>query len=592
MLLSSFFKYSLSGSSLMKRFHSWDIVGIDVCKAVRDFFANGRILQEINHTILALLPKVPTPTRINDYRPISCCNVIYKVISKLITNRIKEGLQDIVSDNQSAFVPGRSISDNILITQELMHNYHLNKGPHRCAFKIDIQKAYDTVDWKFLRDILGGFGFHPTMVGWIMTCVTSTSFSLCVNGDLHGYFKGRRGLRQGDPMSPYLFTLVMEILTLMLKRSVRKTSVKVIMEALEEFKGVSGLVPSTLPIKYLGVPLISSRLRYRDCKVLVERVQNRINDWKNKYLSFAGRLQLVMSVLSSMHGYWASVFILPAAIIHEIEQLMCGFLWCQGEMKRGKAKVSWESVCLPKQEGGLGIRRLESFNIALMASHIWNIITCKESMWDKVCWRTEDGNLKSFSVGLAWESIRARRDNVPWFHVVWFSACIPRHAFHLWLAMGRKLKTQDKLKQWDVDTSVDLNLLRCPLCKSQPDSHDHLFFSCPYSSQVWLRITNLADMPSTLPMWDDIVDWLLPISKGNSVNSIVGRLILAASTYFVWQERNNRLFAKGERRVNELCEVIAGVVRLKLTTLHFKANARVDKMMAVWKIANTCTNGG
>ncbi|GKE62070.1 reverse transcriptase domain, reverse transcriptase zinc-binding domain protein, partial [Tanacetum coccineum] len=211
---------------------------------------------------------------------------------------------------------------------------------------------------------------------------------------------------------------------------------------------------------------------------------------------------------------------------------------------------------------------------------------------DKVCWRTLDGNLKSFSFGLAWESIRAQRDNVPWFHVVWFSACIPRHAFHLWLAMGRKLKTQDKLKQWDVGTSVDLNLLRCPLCKSQPDSHDHLFFSCPYSSQVWLRITNLADMPSTLPMWDDIVDWLLPISKGNSVNSIVGRLILAASTYFVWQERNNRLFAKGERRVNELCEVIAGVVRLKLTTLHFKANARVDKMMAVWKIANTCTNGG
>ncbi|GKC60581.1 protein LAZ1 [Tanacetum coccineum] len=203
--------------------HSWDTVGIDVCKAVRDFFANGRILQEINHAILALLPKVPTPTRINDYRPISCCNVIYKVISKLITNRIKEGLQDIVSDNQSAFVPGHSISDNILITQELMHNYHLNKGPPRCAFKMDIQKAYDTVDCKFLRDILGGFGFHLTMVGWIMTCVTSTSFSLCVNGDLHGYFKGRRGLRQGDPMSPYLFTLVMEILTLMLKRSVRKS---------------------------------------------------------------------------------------------------------------------------------------------------------------------------------------------------------------------------------------------------------------------------------------------------------------------------------------------------------------------------------
>lgn len=102
-------------------------------------------------------------------------------------------MDDVVSDSQSAFVPGGSISDNILITLELMHNYHLNKGPPRCAFKIDIQKAYDMVNWNFLRDILGCFGFHSIMVGWIMACVTSTSFSLCVNGELHGNFKGRRG---------------------------------------------------------------------------------------------------------------------------------------------------------------------------------------------------------------------------------------------------------------------------------------------------------------------------------------------------------------------------------------------------------------
>ena len=81
-----------------------------------------------------------------------------------------------------------------------------------------------------------------------------------------------------------------------------------------------------------------------------------------------------------MHLYWASVFILPAGIIHEIEQLMCGFLWCQGDMKRGKAKVSWEDVCLPKYEGGLGVRKLETVNIALMTSHIWKLITHKESM--------------------------------------------------------------------------------------------------------------------------------------------------------------------------------------------------------------------
>ncbi|GKC02621.1 hypothetical protein Tco_0994231 [Tanacetum coccineum] len=171
-------------------------------------------------------------------------------------------------------------------------------------------------------------------------------------------------------------------------------SVRVLIDALEEFKNVSGLVPSipkstaffcnvpnALKASILSVPLISSRLLYRDCKVLVEKLKSRVNDWRNKFLSLAGRLQLVRSILSSMHIYWASVFIFPVRIIHELEQLMRGFLWCQGEMKKGKAKVAWEAVYLPHREGGLGIRRLDDFNVALMTTHVWCILINKESLW-------------------------------------------------------------------------------------------------------------------------------------------------------------------------------------------------------------------
>ncbi|GJT28157.1 putative RNA-directed DNA polymerase, eukaryota, reverse transcriptase zinc-binding domain protein [Tanacetum coccineum] len=289
---------------------AWEIVGHDVINAVKEFFTNGKLLKELNHTYIALIPKVQIPMKVTDYRPISCCNVIFKCISKIIANRIKNSLKVIISPNQSAFVPDRSITDNILLTHELMHNYHLDRGDPRCAFKVDIQKAYDTVDWNFLKAALTGFGFHEKMILWIMECVTTTSFSISLNGSFHGHFKGRRGLRQGDPLSPYLFTIVMEVLTLMLRRRVRDNenftyhrfcsemelinlcfaddlflfshgdvlSAQCIMDALDEFKEVIPFEEGRLPVKYLGVPLVPSRRIYRDCKELIDKVRSRTHD--------------------------------------------------------------------------------------------------------------------------------------------------------------------------------------------------------------------------------------------------------------------------------------------------------------------------
>ncbi|GKA92770.1 hypothetical protein Tco_0814695 [Tanacetum coccineum] len=113
----------------------------------------------------------------------------------------------------------------------------------------------------------------------------------------------------------------------------------------------------------------------------MEKVKGRIKDWKNKALSLTGRAQLIRSVIGSMHLFWASVFIIPSRFLLELEQVMRGFLWCQGELRKGKAKVAWEAVCLPKVKGGLGIRRLEDFNKALISSHIWHPLMRKETLW-------------------------------------------------------------------------------------------------------------------------------------------------------------------------------------------------------------------
>nr|GEY09756.1 RNA-directed DNA polymerase, eukaryota, reverse transcriptase zinc-binding domain protein [Tanacetum cinerariifolium] len=135
---------------------------------------------------------------------------------------MKGSLGKLVDQNQSAFVPNRHIQDNILLSQELLKGYERMDGPNRVAMKINIQKAYDTDNWQFLESNLREFGFHEKMVGWIVKCVTTASFSICVNGERFGYFKGGRGLRQDDPMSPYLFTLMIEVLTLIVKDKVEK----------------------------------------------------------------------------------------------------------------------------------------------------------------------------------------------------------------------------------------------------------------------------------------------------------------------------------------------------------------------------------
>ena len=192
---------------------AWDVVGQEVVAAIKSFFSSGELLKEINSTTIALVPKIPNPERVGDYRPISCCNAIYKCISKILANRIKKVLPDLIDPVQSAFVPGRRISDNIFLSQELLRGYHRDSKDPRCAMKIDIMKAYDNVRWDFLFDTLEAMGFPEKFINWVKACVTSPSYSICINGNLNGYFMGRKGLRQGDPLSPYLFVIVMEMLT-------------------------------------------------------------------------------------------------------------------------------------------------------------------------------------------------------------------------------------------------------------------------------------------------------------------------------------------------------------------------------------------
>jgi hypothetical protein len=198
---------------------AWSIVGNDVIDAVLEFFLSGRLLRKTNATILTLVPKKKNPITMGDYRPISCCNLIYKCITQILANRLLPGLDDIISPNQGAFIPNKSISENILLAQELVCDYHKKKGRPRSTLKVDLMKAYDSISWDFILHCLSCFGAPFQYVNWIRECISSPSYSIFLNGSLVGYFHGRKGLRQGDPISPYLFVLAMEILSLLLEEN-------------------------------------------------------------------------------------------------------------------------------------------------------------------------------------------------------------------------------------------------------------------------------------------------------------------------------------------------------------------------------------
>ncbi|KAJ9536741.1 hypothetical protein OSB04_un000126 [Centaurea solstitialis] len=414
---------------------AWDIVCSDVLLAIHNFFYRGHLPKELNHTLLCLLPKTPNASSVSEFRPIACCSVLYKCISKVIVYRMKPYLDGIISRSQSAFIPGRKIVDNILMAHELVAGYHLGRGPPRCAFKIDLRKAYDMVSWDFLVGMLEGFGFHMVLVKWIKELVSTPSFSVVINGESRGHFLGRRGIRQGDPLSPYLFTVVMEGFSMILKQCIIEAadfgyhhaceefgithlcfaddlfvftrgdvaSVEVLKKALSIFAHRSGLSPNlqksdiffgnvppsekdaiiqclpfrtgTFPIRYLGVPLSPVALKIADYGGLVARVHSRLQNWKCKFLSFGGRKQLITSVLQSLQLYWMAIFLFPSGVLHELERLCRDFLWAQGDPSRGRCKVAWSLVCRPQNCGGLGFRRFSVWNRARPS------IGCPKQIW-------------------------------------------------------------------------------------------------------------------------------------------------------------------------------------------------------------------
>jgi hypothetical protein len=449
--------------------HFWPTVGANVIKAVQSFFTNGKMLPETNRNFIVLIPKIPNPSTVNHYRPISLCNVVYKVISKLLVVKLRPFLDKLISPSQSAFVPGRWIAENQVLVKELMHSFNTRKVKEGfIALKIDLKKAYDRINWGFLQVVLQHFGFSGTFVNWVLQCVTTSSSALLINGGKTESFNPSRGLRQGDPLSPYLFIMCQEVLSRIIDRqfALRKLSgakmnvagppithvmfaddlmlftkasrkeATVLNECLDTYclwsgqqinRDKSGIIFSKmvcnsnrrwikgelqmkkLPLDafYLGTPMFSSKCKTKDFKYLIERTEARLQGWRSKCLSWAGRRTLINSVALALPMYSFSTTCIPTTVCNKLDSTIRRFWWNPRKSQgRYLAWKSWEALCCSKKEGGLGFRKSKTSNQAMLAKLAWLILTKADSLCVKAL-------CSKYKVGVDWMSKEARKNASP-----------------------------------------------------------------------------------------------------------------------------------------------------------------------------------
>ncbi|XP_019252912.1 PREDICTED: uncharacterized protein LOC109231731 [Nicotiana attenuata] len=298
------------------------------------------------------------PTYVKEFRPIACCSTLYKIIAKVLITRLKLVVDLLVGPIQTAFIEGRNILDNVIMAHELIKGYTQKAVSPRCMIKIRSKEGVKA--GRPNVSILVCYKFYTSaFADDILMCCRADEVSMKLMMEAFEHFSVVSGLKANlEKSSLYIAGVPMEFKDKMLTEL--------------------HLTLGTLPFKYLGVPLSTRKLTIHQCMPLVEKIVDRIRSWTSKFLSYAGRLQLIKSVLFEMQTYWAQVFLIPKKVIKLVNNICRSYLWTGVHDNAHRAPVAWETLRKPRATGGLNIINYEIWNKTALTKLLWAIMAKKD----------------------------------------------------------------------------------------------------------------------------------------------------------------------------------------------------------------------
>ncbi|GJV24186.1 RNA-directed DNA polymerase, eukaryota [Tanacetum coccineum] len=553
----------------------WDVIGADFCVAVEWFFQHSSFVKGCNSSFITLIPKTLDSKFVSDYRPISLIGSLYKVVTKVLATRLSFVISGLVSDVQTAFLSNRQILDGPFIINELLSWCKFRKQ-HAMVFKVDFAKAYDSIRWDYLDEVLDSFGFGSKWRSWISGSLLSGMASIIINGSPTSEFQLHRGLKQGDPLAPYLFILVMESFHLSITRATdaglfkgikidsslmishlfyaddavfigewSEKNVENIMHILHCFSLVSGLKINLqkshllgvgisteivnaaamflgcsvmrAPFKYLGVMVGGNTSLVKSWDEIIGKLNSRLSKWKSSTLSIGGRLTLLKSVLGSSPIYTMSLYKRWRIEAHQLSQLqlLVGPVILSNANDRWVWSLSGDGVFQVKD-----IRRLldESF-------------------------------LPKDNTATRWVKFIPIKINV-----------------FAWKVSIDRLPTRMNLLRRDIHVPDFF----CPICKDSTEDSSHLFFSCDLAvdiSRLVCRWWNLTWSP--LASYDEWLTWFKGIRLGSKIKNMLEGVFYIA-WWSIWNFRNCLLFAAQNPRKDIIFD---DIVMRAYTWCHARCNS-------------------